>query len=107
MYQISFYVPEKNLTKVKNMMFAKGAGKFNNYENCCWQTMGKGQFKPTTNAKPYIGKKDKLSSIKEYKVEMLCKKQYLPAVITAMKKYHPYEEVAYSVTLLVDAFEYL
>ena len=45
-FQISFYVPEDNLEAVKTAMFNAGAGKFNNYQNCAWQTMGKGQFKP-------------------------------------------------------------
>ena len=70
MYQISFYVPEKDLEIVKNAMFGVGAGKFNNYENCAWQTTGMGQFKPIGDAKPAIGYLDELEAIEEYKVEI-------------------------------------
>ena len=72
MYQISFYVPETDLEMVKNAMFEAGAGKFNNYENCAWQTIGMGQFKPVGDANPTIGYLDELEGIEEYKVEMMC-----------------------------------
>lgn len=97
MYQISFYVPEKDLELVKNAMFDAGAGKFNNYENCAWQTIGMGQFKPINNANPTIGVLDELEAIEEYKVEMMCVEDNLQIVIEAMKFAHPYEQVAYSV----------
>lgn len=97
MYQISFYVPEKDLELVKNAMFDAGAGKFNNYENCAWQTIGMGQFKPINDANPTIGALDELEAIEEYKVEMMCVEDNLQIVIEAMKFAHPYEQVAYSV----------
>ncbi|MBE8189741.1 MAG: NGG1p interacting factor NIF3 [Candidatus Thioglobus sp.] len=97
MYQISFYVPESDLENVKNAMFAAGAGRFNNYENCAWQTLGTGQFKPIEQANPAIGSVDKLSKIAEYKVEMACADENLDLVIKSMKSAHPYEEVAFSV----------
>ena len=52
MYQISFYVPEADLEIVKNAMFDAGAGQFDNYEQCAWQTIGMGQFKPINEAQP-------------------------------------------------------
>jgi len=97
MYKISFYAPEKDLELVKNAMFDAGAGKFNNYENCAWQTIGMGQFKPINNANPTIGVLDELEAIEEYKVEMMCVEDNLQIVIEAMKFAHPYEQVAYSV----------
>ena len=96
-FQISFYVPEKNLEAVKTAMFNAGAGKFNNYQNCAWQTMGKGQFKPSHTANPSIGNKEQINYVDEYKVEMICVEDRLKQVISALKASHPYEEVAYSV----------
>ncbi|MBW5290436.1 MAG: hypothetical protein Rsou_0814 [Candidatus Ruthia sp. Asou_11_S2] len=97
MFQISFYVPETKLELVKNAMFEAGAGRFNDYENCAWQTIGMGQFKPIKNANPAIGCLDKLETVKEYKVEMICASNHLSSVISAMKSAHPYEQVAYAV----------
>ncbi len=97
MYQISFYVPKTDLEIVKNAMFDAGAGQFDNYENCAWQTIGTGQFKPINAARPAIGILDTLTTIEEYKVEILCADANLAATIKAMKCAHPYETVAYAV----------
>lgn len=97
MYQISFYVPVSNVLAVKNAMFDAGAGKFDNYQHCAWQTLGIGQFKPVADANPAIGEINKLETIEEYKVEMLCAKENIKQVVDAMKSTHPYEQVAYSV----------
>ncbi|WP_428087219.1 NGG1p interacting factor NIF3 [Candidatus Thioglobus sp.] len=97
MYQISFYVPETDLEIVKNAMFEVGAGRYDNYQQCAWQTIGMGQFKPINNARPAVGFLDKLETIEEYKVEMVCVDNNLQQALEALKFSHPYEQVAYSV----------
>ncbi|CAC9483837.1 hypothetical protein BPUTSESOX_1862 [uncultured Gammaproteobacteria bacterium] len=97
MYQISFYVPTEHAQIVKNLMFDAGAGQFDNYEQCAWQTVGTGQFKPVNNASPAIGKLNKVETLEELKVEMLCAKENIEQVVNAMKHSHPYEQVAYFV----------
>ncbi len=97
MYQISVYIPEHSLEKVKNAMFKAGAGILGNYEMCSWQTRGSGQFKPIALANPAIGKLNNLTTLVEYKLELLCRKNSLKNTISAMKNAHPYEEVAYAV----------
>ncbi len=52
---------------------------------------------PLKNANPVIGQLDKLETIKEYKVEMICTNNNLNSAINAMKSAHPYEQVAYAV----------
>lgn len=95
LYQIYFYVPETSLDIVKQAMFNVGAGSVGDYQVCAWQTLGQGQFKPSMSATPYIGEQDKLTSLAEYRVEMVCKKHLLKAALAAMIQAHPYEEVAY------------
>ncbi len=104
MYEVSFYVPKYDTERVKLAMFEAGSGtnKSSNYTQCAWQTEGKGQFMPTQNAKPAIGKLDQLEIIPEYKVEMLCSSECINQVISAMKETHPYEEIAYSVVRMED-----
>jgi hypothetical protein len=95
LYQIYFYVPEESLEAVKNAMFEAGAGQAGDYEQCAWQILGEGQFKPSKNAKPYIGQQEKLTKLNEYRVEMICPKSELKSVLTALIAAHPYQEVAY------------
>ncbi len=100
---LCFYVPAKNLETVKNALFQKGAGKFNNYDCCSWETKGTGQFRPLEDSKPHIGEHDKIERVVEYKVEMVCKKEILSEIITELLNVHPYEEVAYH---LIEQFEF-
>jgi hypothetical protein len=99
-YQISFYVPETHCDKVKQAMFDAGAGRLENYDSCAWQTLGQGQFKPLPGSQPFLGETDKLETVSEYKVEMLCDDEHLSAAIQALKSSHPYEVPAYSVIQL-------
>ena len=97
MYKLCFYVPENATALVKNAVFEAGAGKIGNYDSCCWQTLGDGQFRPLDNSQPYIGQKGQLEIVAEYKIEMVCADEHIKAVIAALKKAHPYEEPAYEV----------
>lgn len=97
MYRINFYVPETNLAEVKNAMFQAGAGKIGNYEKCCWQVKGIGQFLPLENSHPAIGEIGQIKSLIEYKVEMVCENENIKSVIAALIQSHPYEEPAYDV----------
>jgi len=100
LYQIFFYVPKNFLDKVKNAVFDAGAGKYKNYSHCCWQTKGIGQFKSLKGSNPYKGKKNNIYKISEYRVELICQKNNIINIINALKKNHPYEEVAYGIIKL-------
>ena len=95
MYKLCFYVPVDAAEKVKAAVFASGAGCIGNYENCCWQVEGTGQFKPLKGAKPAIGKVDCLERIQEVKIEMVCDDEGIKPAIIALLAAHPYEEPAY------------
>jgi hypothetical protein len=95
MYKICFYVPENNLDEVKDAMFTAGAGKIGNYSNCCWQTKGRGQFKPLAGSNPQLGQHHKICFVEEYKVEMTCEDHLLEHLLKVLRNNHPYEEPAY------------
>lgn len=96
-YKVVFYVPATALEKVKAALFQAGAGQQGNYAECCWQTLGQGQFRPLAEAKPHIGQLNKLCQVEEYKVELGCDETKLKTVIEALKASHPYEEPAFDV----------
>jgi len=104
-YQISFYVPMDYCETVKEKMFKAGAGAIGNYEDCSWQVLGEGQFRPMEGSNPFLGEQNKLEKVQEYKVEMLCVEERLIGAIKAMKEAHPYEEVAYCVVEMVGGLE--
>jgi hypothetical protein len=102
MYKLCVYVPAADLDAVKQAMFAAGGGKIGDYDNCCWQVAGEGQFRPLDGSSPAIGEHGRLETVSEYKVELVCEDTCIRAVIAAMKKAHSYEQPAYDVLLLAD-----
>ena len=104
LYKIEFYVPETHLETVKSAMFEAGAGNIGDYDSCAWQSLGQGQFRPLQGSSAYLGEINKLETVAEYKVEMICGEATLAAAIAALKQAHPYEAVAYFVlaTLALD-----
>jgi len=97
MYKICVYIPETHLQAVKDALFAAGAGRIGNYDSCCWQVLGEGQFRALEGSDPFIGQKGKVETVKEYKVELVCEDTLIKQAIAAMKKVHPYETPAYEV----------
>ncbi len=95
MIKLEIYIPESHIEEVKTAMFAAGAGKIGHYDSCCWQTLGNSQFKPCENSNPYIGKKNEIEYVTEFKVELVCEDDCIEEVIKALKQSHPYEIPAY------------
>ncbi|MBC6903858.1 NGG1p interacting factor NIF3 [Saccharophagus sp. K07] len=102
MIKIAVYVPEDALETVKSAMFEAGAGRTERYEQCAWQTLGQGQFKPLPHSNPTLGEINQLTYVREYKLEMICEEAVLRDVVAAMKRAHPYEEPAYGAWPLID-----
>ena len=101
-YKLCFYVPTENAEQVKQAVFDTGAGRQGNYEQCCWQTIGQGQFKPIEGADPAIGSVGSLERVEEVKVEVLCEASVIKAAVRALLQSHPYEEPAFDVLQLTD-----
>ena len=100
------YVPIADADMVRNALFAAGAGQIGLYEQCSFNTTGTGTFKPKPNSNPTIGKAGgSLEWVNEEKVEVIFPIYLLKKVIDALKKAHPYEEVAYEVILLENAYQ--
>jgi structural hemagglutinin/hemolysin toxin protein RtxA len=97
MYKIIFYAPSTHVESIKKAMFDAHAGIIGNYQHCAWQVLGEGQFMPLQNSNAFVGKKNHLEKIPEYKVEMVCEDEYIIEIIQALKKSHPYETPAYQV----------
>ncbi len=102
MYTLIFYVPEDHLEAVKDAIFAEGAGAIGDYQNCCWQVLGQGQFQPMAGSQPFIGTQGQLEKVAEWRVELVVDAMYIKPVIAALKAAHPYEEPAYAVYALAE-----
>jgi hypothetical protein len=102
-FSLIFYVPPSAVLACKTAIFKAGAGRYPDYTECCWSTMGTGQFRPGDAANPHIGKIGALEETPEVRVETLCVGEDVARqAVAALKTAHPYEEPAYHVIKLED-----
>lgn len=95
MYVLVFHVPVTHAQQVKDAVFAAGAGKMSNYEQCCWQVLGTGQFFPSKGSRPFLGNEGKLEMVPEYRIETTVQQSDAKRVVEALICAHPYEVPSY------------
>lgn len=105
MFKLCFYVPESHLEPVKAAVFAAGGGRIGDYEYCCWQVLGRGQFRPLAGSQPFLGQQGTLETVLEWRVELVVADACLRAVVDALRAAHPYETPAYDVMQVVELAE--
>src|SRR6056297_774138 len=104
MYKLCFYVPESHLGPVKAAVFAAGGGRIGNYDSCCFQLRGEGQFRPLAGSDPFLGQTGELERVTEYRVELICEESHMASVVAALKAAHPYETPAFDVVEVVARY---
>jgi len=89
------YLPEADYDKVTHALFEIGCGSIGNYNNCSFNIIGEGTFKPAEGADPKVGKVDELSKGHEIRFEVLVPEPLRHLAIKTLQENHSYEEVAY------------
>ena len=101
------YVPLVAAGKVRDALFNAGAGAIGNYENCSFNTEGKGSFKGNENSSPVKGEKGKIHFEAEAQIGITFAKHLQSNILRALFQSHPYEEVAYEITTLENQNQHL
>jgi dinuclear metal center YbgI/SA1388 family protein len=94
------YVPTTSAPQLADALFAAGAGNIGNYSECSFSHIGVGSFKPEQGAKPQTGEIGKRETVEETKIEVIFPIWLQGQIILAMKKNHPYDEVAHHILTL-------
>lgn len=95
--KLAVFVPESHVNIVAEAIHQSGGGLIGEYSHCSFRTPGTGTFKGSTESNPSIGTKGVSEFVEEVKLEVIVDRWKLNQVLNAMKKIHPYEEVAYDV----------
>ena len=103
--KIVVFVPKTHTDIVRQAMGDAGAGVIGKYSHCSYSIDGIGRYKPMKGAKPFIGEVGKFEEVLEERIECLCDHSKAKAVVEAMRKVHPYEEVAFDIYPLIDENE--
>jgi dinuclear metal center YbgI/SA1388 family protein len=96
-YKIITFVPQDDVNKVANALYDAGAGAIGNYSHCGFQSDGTGTFKPLAGANPTIGKRGKIESVNEIKLETVVPSGKVLEVLAALRASHPYQTPAFDV----------
>jgi len=91
------FVPPQHVEDVATAVFEAGAGQIGDYSRCSFRTPGEGTFLGGKDANPAVGRRGRMESVKEVRLESIVRTTDLPKVIHAMREAHPYEEPAFDI----------
>jgi dinuclear metal center YbgI/SA1388 family protein len=97
------FVPDQDLAKVSDAMFAAGAGRIGQYRECSFRVAGTGTFFGEEASHPAVGQKGRREDVAESRLEVVCPESAVDAVVAAMRLAHSYEEPAFDVYSLRPA----
>lgn len=100
--KIIVFAPSSHADKIRRALAKSGCGHVGNYDFCSFSVKGAGRFRGLKDAKPFIGRPGRIEKVAEEKIETICPKSKLRAVLKAIKKAHPYEEPAVDVYPLLN-----
>jgi dinuclear metal center YbgI/SA1388 family protein len=102
--KIAVFCPKEHTHTVRLAMADAGAGVIGEYDLCSFTTPGTGTFRGSDETSPFVGEAGRCETAEEDRLEMICPRSKLPAVVTAMVRAHPYEEPAYDIYPLEEFF---
>jgi dinuclear metal center YbgI/SA1388 family protein len=94
------FVPAAYAPILRDALFAAGAGNIGNYSECSFNAGGEGTFKAGDNTTPFVGEIGQRHTEAETKIEVIFPAYLQTGLVEALKKAHPYEEVAYDIVTL-------
>ncbi|MFO7978193.1 MAG: Nif3-like dinuclear metal center hexameric protein [Bacteroidales bacterium] len=99
------FCPVAHAHLVREAIFKAGAGHIGEYSSCSFNVQGSGSFRAGQQANPFVGKINELHFEPEERIETVFPAYLENNILQAMLKSHPYEEVAYDVYSLDNAFD--
>jgi len=98
--KLTTYVPKEDAEKLRQGLFAAGAGNIGKYSDCSFSADGIGSYKAKVGANPTKGHIGEVHYEKETQVHVVFPSAYENKVQKALLQHHPYEEVAYEIYTL-------
>ncbi|MGV4413515.1 Nif3-like dinuclear metal center hexameric protein [Chryseobacterium sp. T1] len=104
--KLEVYVPNDFAETVKEALFSAGAGHIGFYDECSFAITGEGTFRPIEGSNPFSGSQNVREQTPEILLSFIFENYKQFQIINAMKKAHPYEEVAYQIINLENENQY-
>ncbi len=94
------FVPITHTQAVLDALYTAGAGQIGAYKNCSFRVTGTGTFQATETARPTVGEPGEYHEESENRLEVILPTHQQGQLLSALRRAHPYEEVAYYFTAL-------
>jgi len=98
------YIPVDYLHRVRQAVFDAGAGHIGHYDQCSFNMEGNGTFRGDDQTHPFVGEPRKIHTEREVRFETVYPFWNENRIIHALIESHPYEEVAYDIYSLDNAY---
>jgi hypothetical protein len=100
--KLEIFAPQEYALKIRDELAKIGVGRVGNYDHCLAISPVQGYYRPLPGADPFEGKMEKISEVKEYKIEVNCKRELVNQAIKVIRNVHPYEEPLVNVIPLAN-----
>ena len=101
------YVPLSHTEEVRRALFAAGAGHIGRYSECSFTSSGEGTFRAGPGTQPFVGERGERHTENENRLEVIFPEYRQATLLDALRRAHPYEEVAYDLVPLANAHQEL
>lgn len=95
--KIVVMVPVDHAEAMVDALAEAGAGALGEYRRAAFTSTGEGTFVPGESAHPTIGAPGVRQTVVEARIEMVAPRRQRGAVVTALRRAHPYEQPAFDV----------
>lgn len=99
------FAPVAHADAVRNALFDAGAGHIGNYDRASFNVDGQGTFRGNAGTNPFVGEIGQTHTEHETRIEVILPAFASSRIVKALKEAHPYEEVAYDLYPLLNAWE--
>lgn len=104
LYKLVTYVPISQADRLKEVLFAAGAGTIGAYDCCSFTSNGVGSFRAGDDTHPYCGEKGVIHHEPESRVEVVLPAYLKSRIVRALLESHPYEEPAYDLIPIANDY---
>jgi len=98
--KVVVFTPADEVDALRAAMSDAGAGVVGDYTQCSFNLPGFGTFKGGESTNPTVGRRGRLETADEVRLEMVCPRKAVPAIARAIEANHSYEEPAWELYAL-------
>lgn len=102
--KLATFCPAASAEKVREALWSAGAGHIGNYDKTSFNAQGHGTYRGNEDSNPVVGEKGQLMREPEERIEVIYPAYSEGKILQALRASHPYEEIAYDLYAVSNAW---